>query len=718
MIQLGDSINLLKSILDGSVDALITDPPYGISFMNNDWDKFNEITDITDQGAYGKEKGFKTLPRNKPLGMLKFFVPMWKEAIRVLKPGAFAFVMCSPRQDVLAQQILALSEAGFNTGYSSLMWTYASGFPKSQNVTRTIDKKLGYKNSEKAKEFLGAYSGFQVKPAYEPILRVQKPLTMNYELIIITSISFRLICELELISNVNSVESSMFRVKDMDNTVLVNVGVRNIEEAIVHIGMVGNQYVQMDMLVSMLEQMKKDTVVMHWNTGLLWKSILVGFFQKENKFTTEIMIELITELKTLNFLLFQSMRENTMQEKKCNQNGRSLNVQIVEQILKDLLVKLPQPITVPIDVIWNQCKRNQKELAKNVENISTPLIQNKNFALKNVIIIPEKEKEMKLPVQNANENCQLQIFIRTNLGDHIHGANTVESNMQSYLKGKDVQNILVAMKPLSEKTYVEQAMKNGKGITWLDSGRIPFVSEEDYQCAVNHHMEPDTSYKNDGRKTKTPSGGTPVSPRGRFPANLLVSDDVLNDGKAWKSGGSVSGNEPSDPTRQIYGKFHGRERFDSYDDEGSFSRYFDLDAWYSKNVESLPDYVQRVFPFLIVPKPAIGEKNKGIEQVDEVAVDDGRNKPIDNPFLRGETLRKNIHPTVKPVKLMSYLVSIATRPKDTVLDPFMGSGTTGVACKILDRNFIGFEMKKEYFEIAERRIDGIPESVESYEVDE
>ena len=128
--------------------------------------------------------------------------------------------------------------------------------------------------------------------------------------------------------------------------------------------------------------------------------------------------------------------------------------------------------------------------------------------------------------------------------------------------------------------------------------------------------------------------------------------------------------------------------------------------------------MQRVFPFLIVPKPTIGEKNKGIEQFDEVAVDDGRNKPIDNPFLRGETLRKNIHPTVKPVKLMSYLVSIATRPKDTVLDPFMGSGTTGVACKILDRNFIGFEMKKEYFEIAEGRIDSIPESVNSYEYDE
>lgn len=46
MIKQGDSLNLLKSIPDNSVDAIITDPPYGISFMNRDWDKFNEITDI------------------------------------------------------------------------------------------------------------------------------------------------------------------------------------------------------------------------------------------------------------------------------------------------------------------------------------------------------------------------------------------------------------------------------------------------------------------------------------------------------------------------------------------------------------------------------------------------------------------------------------------------------------------------------------------------
>ena len=65
---------------------------------------------------------------------------------------------------------------------------------------------------------------------------------------------------------------------------------------------------------------------------------------------------------------------------------------------------------------------------------------------------------------------------------------------------------------------------------------------------------------------------------------------------------------------------------------------------------------------------------------------------------------KPIHPTQKPVALMEYLVKTYTNEGDTVLDFTMGSGTTGVACKNLNRNFIGIELDEEYFKIAEKRI--------------
>ena len=72
----------------------------------------------------------------------------------------------------------------------------------------------------------------------------------------------------------------------------------------------------------------------------------------------------------------------------------------------------------------------------------------------------------------------------------------------------------------------------------------------------------------------------------------------------------------------------------------------------------------------------------------------------------------NTHPTVKSTKLMSYLITLVTPPNGTVLDPFTGSGSTGVAAKYLGFDFIGIEQNKEYKEIAEKRINAAqsPES--------
>jgi len=89
-ILLGDSQERLKSVPDNSIDLMVTDPPYGIGFMGKDWDK--------------------ALPK----------IEIWQECLRVLKPGAFAFVMCGPRQDVLYRMIASLETAGFRVDYTSL----------------------------------------------------------------------------------------------------------------------------------------------------------------------------------------------------------------------------------------------------------------------------------------------------------------------------------------------------------------------------------------------------------------------------------------------------------------------------------------------------------------------------------------------------------------------------------------------------------------------
>jgi site-specific DNA-methyltransferase (adenine-specific) len=75
---------------------------------------------------------------------------------------------------------------------------------------------------------------------------------------------------------------------------------------------------------------------------------------------------------------------------------------------------------------------------------------------------------------------------------------------------------------------------------------------------------------------------------------------------------------------------------------------------------------------------------------------------------------KHLHPTQKPEELIEWLVKYWSFKNDIVLDPFMGSGTTGVVCKKLNRKFIGFEIDKNYYDIAKKRIGDIPEQLEDF----
>ena len=111
----GDSLELLKDLDDNSVDSLVTDPPYGYSFMGKNWDK--------------------AVPS----------VELWEECLRVLKPGSFAFIMSAPRSDVQSEMIKRLEKAGFRVDFTPIYWTYATGFPKAGNIGKMIDKRLGKK---------------------------------------------------------------------------------------------------------------------------------------------------------------------------------------------------------------------------------------------------------------------------------------------------------------------------------------------------------------------------------------------------------------------------------------------------------------------------------------------------------------------------------------------------------------------------------------------
>jgi len=265
-----------------------------------------------------------------------------------------------------------------------------------------------------------------------------------------------------------------------------------------------------------------------------------------------------------------------------------------------------------------------------------------------------------------------------------------------------VEVIIVGMKQLKEKTYTAQALSNGKGVTRLDDCRIPYADEVP-SIGNRHQHNRGNGY---GYKPQWKAkGGVQWSPekqwkqdierqaheKGRVPANLLVSNDVLDDGKRYGSGSWT--NYSNGPVFYEGDKSKYKEWKKVSEKPGTYSRFFSLDAWAQKND-----------PFLIVPKASTKEKESGCEELVPRQMDNTRYDPdaagCNNPRNRGGKERKNNHPTAKPVELMRYLVTMFTRPGDTVLDPYMGTGTTCLAAQSLGRRSIGIEINAEYFEIA------------------
>ena len=124
----------------------------------------------------------------------------------------------------------------------------------------------------------------------------------------------------------------------------------------------------------------------------------------------------------------------------------------------------------------------------------------------------------------------------------------------------------------------------------------------------------------------------------------------------------------------------------------------------SEEVMELLDSAAR---FFYCAKASNADRNEGLEGFDSKQQDQGRkdgNPGGDNPRNRGLRKRQNHHPTVKPTDLMRYLCRLVTPPGGLILDPYMGSGSTGKAAMLEGFRFVGCEMEPEYMEIARARI--------------
>ncbi len=178
-----------------------------------------------------------------------------------------------------------------------------------------------------------------------------------------------------------------------------------------------------------------------------------------------------------------------------------------------------------------------------------------------------------------------------------------------------------------------------------------------------------------------PSDYTP--PAGRWPANVILDEAAaaMVDGQTGNRLGYATQRHLTDASdKSVFGVSASPDRESvAFNDSGGASRFF------------------------YCPKASRAERNAGLEGMPEryTARDNGYSDKLSDTKLP----RANHHPTVKPLSLMRWLVRLVAREGDLVLDPFTGSGTTGVACVEEGRDFIGIERESEYVEIARRRID-------------
>ena len=361
----------------------------------------------------------------------------------------------------------------------------------------------------------------------------------------------------------------------------------------------------------------------------------------------------------------------------------------------------------------------------------------------------------------ANKNNEKQFGYGTEL---ITKASTEEAKQWdgwgSALKPA-IEPIVLARKPLEKGLSIaENVLKWGTGAINIDGCRINTNDDlaKNYKSVRKSDDEMgERGYKMGFRQGKDSiAEATESTSLGRFPANIILTHhpecECIGTKKVKGSNCSPEdiGKGDGENMFGIKGKItashtdeNGEETVEDWDcHEDCPIKIMDEQSGFTQSQKSMRgeggggDKVQQLnyrkntlrghsdkggaSRFFYVAKASKAERNKGLEHFEEKRME-GRDQGQDErsvAFKARPTPMANIHPTVKPIKLMQYLVRLITPPNGIVLDPFMGSGTTGVACKLEGFDFVGMEQDAEYSKIAQARIENYVEEKEKKKLKE
>jgi len=642
----GDSLEILKTLEENSVDSIVTDPPYGLSFMGKVWDY-----DVPT-------------------------VELWKEAIRVLKPGGHLLSFAGSR--TYHRMAVNIEDAGFEIR-DQIMWVYGSGFPKSHNLGKSV-------NSLETKEWS------KISNALDNI--DQKTIIELWK-------TNAKLAEIKLAKSLTGVGSNTQKKYFVPDIAVLYFNQKNkyADAITAELSLCVPSRISEENLSIAVESVEQNTEL----SQNLVKSVIKLSQDRNHKswsiFTAECNVrEWLNENTTVNLKVDEALKTLRGNQKYSN-----------EEITNVLCVLLTDTLKL---TILNQSKTFQSlDTNSQMECVSAT----------NVIIT---EYTMECLISNMVDILigkavdKLQGNEREDLGEHIQNKTNPDSKNRSWQSEKGVGNkwdlskgispyegwgtalkpahepICMARKPLSESTIAENVLKWGTGGINIDGCRVG--TEEKLERVQGNNKETSTP--------NAPNNGWKSEPQnqGRFPANFIHdgSDEVV--GLFPESKSTIDRNEINRGTSKSWFTGDHVDRVQR-GDSGSASRFF-----YCAKA-SKKDRNEGLEGFETSEKFTAGNYSQSPTCK---TCDKTLNGTNDHSRCSGEVYykemesknTKNNHPTVKPTSLMQYLVRLVTPKGGTVLDPFTGSGSTGKACVLEGFDFIGIELDPEYVKIAEARI--------------
>ena len=718
-IKHGDCLEVMRGMADNSVDAIVTDPPYGLSFMGKKWDY-----DVPEQAV-------------------------WEECLRVLKPGGHMLAFAGTRTQ--HRMAVRIEDAGFEIR-DMIAWVYGSGFPKSLDVSKALDKAAGaergtayqaHGNNQVFGEGKGKAAGVDrtpganlsdppvtdaarqwqgwgtaLKPSHEPLTFARKPLDLRAHCIYLAQYLTSQLCQYS--ASVKDAGPSSMSSPSASGAAMSGSA---LWTAVGRCNTPGDLFALMDTLPS------GSVLPSTLSTVFSWLRTLDGLLQHESTFTTETASSLTTDLKTLNSLLLRSTQGITIAE-LTEPSGHGSSAELVACIFNGFDASLRS--TLARFAHGNAIAKAQEHyLDAGVSPALEPII----MARKPMVgTVAENVLEHGTGAINV-DGCRVEAPEgKTNGGcagtSALHGGGISERSGVDQSKGRWPANLIHDGSEDVVAGFPES--KDGVAVRHVSGGK------NCHSDAIKPAM-PDMGYGGSGSAARF----FKTCEHDDFPLLLCDAKAIFG---AWKTSPANTAESPShqpspsaDFVRDLvlfaehYGATLQSRRWTEHFTNATPIELSDLCTLVTMAILFTEARSWRVSQpakhTLPNSRVSIAETNEqtGITTITiDRSTSDGFAEvatfgimPLN--AVRGEAASAsrlvycakaakrdrgegNVHPTVKPTDLMRWLCRLVTPAGGVVLDPFMGSGSTGKAAVLEGFEFIGIEREAEYVAIAEARI--------------